>query len=325
MRLIEHGRLAILGVVCLFTTACATDCNIMSHHDALSPCNLELGALLIVTAPVMIPAAIIQNASEERKRTKESRELLDRVKAGDLATSEDCVASLYCDYVWDARLPAAENVLNAYQNEPEPGLEKQVLLIRAHRIMYLKSPENRRTHLEAIVQFGESQAPWDYINKRDTLEGDKKRFPGMFQRARVDLNESVIDLLVMDHAAKVAGDPYQPFTCNFAPYQKAAALSRNHYLRSGTPCEEAEEEWYDQAISDVKKQIESGDLAAAQRCMLECANIKGESYIEGTWNAKRLRRLAADSIIKAYENMPDLDSQQQAMLEEARALKPEPD
>ncbi|MDR1848585.1 MAG: hypothetical protein LBQ75_00935, partial [Zoogloeaceae bacterium] len=140
---------------------------------------------------VMASGAAIRDSNEERKndheRKKQYLELRDRVKAGDLAASEKCVFNGECidgtlrgtefPDVPETRRRAAENLLNAYQNEPEPGLKEQVLLIYAHGEMAgaleYKSPEGQRAHLEAAVRFGESKELWDYVNDPDFNEDDE--------------------------------------------------------------------------------------------------------------------------------------------------------
>jgi hypothetical protein len=358
MRAIKNLRLGALCLSFILTTGCTTmgkafeDTFCQGFHFMGGGPD---GIWESVTFPVCllglaayVPVVMIQKASEESSKKESSQALSDRVKAGDLAESEECVLSAcYAGYTFKdpnaTRRQAAETVLKAYQDEPEPNLKTQVLLIFAHDYMddALKDPESRRTHLEAIVRFGESKELWDAVNDPDfnisydywsegRFEKSRGVYPGTIKKVQDKLHVAVIELLIMDQNSRVAGDPFQPFVCDLAPYQRAVDLAkvenlaRNLYETS-KPCNRAEGYWEESAIKQVKKRIGAGDLAAAERCLLDCANIKGINYRLGVsdWNAERLRRLAARSLIKAYESLPELDNHQQEMLEKARALNPE--
>jgi hypothetical protein len=362
-----------LGALCLFFIL-ATGCSTMGRAFDRTFCDGFHGVDNIweaVTLPVcltvlgvglavMMPIAAIRDANDERDRNREQKkqyqELRGRVKAGDLAASEECIFNGECvkgssepvfPNVSETRRRAASNLLNAYQNKPEPGLKEQVLLIFSHIEMAApfkyKFPEGRRAHLEAIVRFGESQALWDYVNDPDFGEsgGDRDSRKERLQsrgvslytvtRVQKELNETVIALLIMDQDGRAAGEPYKPFVCDLTPYQKAVDLTvvDNGAYRVGIspPCEKAEEEWRRQAINHLWQRVESYDLAAAERCLLDCAKHSfgecGTAYYSVPCKWERLRRLSADRIITAYENKPKLDSHQQAVLEKARALKAE--
>ncbi|MDR1849963.1 MAG: hypothetical protein LBQ75_07980 [Zoogloeaceae bacterium] len=356
MRAIKNLRLGALCLSFILTTGCTTIAEPFSntfcqglHLFGGGPpegiwetvtypvCLVGLAVLL----PVHAVGKSIEYANKER-RTKESKQKLsDRIKAGDLAASEKCVLyACYHEYSFpnfsETRRRAAETVLKAYQDEPEPNLKTQALLIFAHDFMdgALKDPESRRTHLEAIVRFGESKELWDAVKDPDfksSKYGSYDRFEESkgisrfyIKEVQEKVNEVVIELLIMDQNSRVAGDPYQPFVCgDLAPYQKAADLAKvkKDEERDDPPCEEAERKWGERTIKQVKERIESGDLAAAERCLLDCANIKDTN--SRNWKTESLRRLAARSLIKAYESLPELDSHQHEMLEKARALNPE--
>ena|GEM_PF-3728506 len=270
------------------------------------------------------PFAAYESAKEERERKEETTKLREGVEAGDLESSKKCVAGTCGFYdAFDSQCQAAENVINAYQKESELDLDKQVLLISAHKLMAQKykinnSPDERRIHLMSIVQLAHSQELWDYLCNAN------------FESRRIiqeKLNETVVDLLVLDQGIRVADDPYQAFVCDFTPYQKVVDLT--NVGNSGdpkSPCEDAALGWGRQARNKLKESIENGDLAAAESCLLECEKIVENitEYGKPAWmldgDVKKLRRLSADRIISAYENKPDLDSHQQKVLGESRTL-----
>ena len=366
MRATKNLRLGALCLSFIFTTGCTTmaeaftdtfcqGIGIMGGGSDSLWATVTFPVCLAVGLPVfavMMPIAAIRDSNEEGRRKKSSQKWHDSIYAGDLAASEQCVledcpaAYLFPNESKTYRR-AAENMLNAYQNEPEPGLKRQVLLIYAHNemasVLKDESPKSR-PHLEAVVRFGESKELWDYVNDPDFNEDDEDdeddsllnerlfqaRGVPRYRIGRIQriLNETVIKLLVMDQDTRAAGDPYQPFVCDLVPYQKAAdlALVANDGVKLYPPCREAEKKWRWQAISHLRKRIESGDLAAAEHCLLDCAKHnfgKCAVYYDVPCAWKRLRGLSADRIIIAYENKPKLDSHQQEMLEKARALKAE--
>ena len=298
----------------------------------LSGCEL---AINMITIPSRIAFRLEQEKKVETVRKK--------IEAGDLETSKRCIIGI-CEAQYrgkrvrlsdDTYRRAAEIVLAAYQNDPDPDLDTLELLMKAHErlckgvvsstdvrrgVYQPVSPDEELAHHKAILQLSRSEKLWNYAT-----ESESTAVKGSFSAIRYVLFDTTVYLLAEDYAAKVSGDPYQAFVCDLTSYERQAFIvnARKPAHTIWPLCERAEQRWKNKARTQVEEDIESGNVAAAERCLFECEkfrdNAKNSEYLLNR-QADGARRLAARLIISAYENTPNLNARQQEALKLSREV-----
>ena len=303
-----------------------------------------LAAMLLSGCEAAIYAiAIPGNIAFRFEQEKEVETVRKKIEAGDLETSKRCIISI-CEAQYrgkrvrlsdDTYRRAAEIVLAAYQNVPNPDLDTLELLMKAHErlrrgvvsstdvrrgVYQPVSPDEELAHHKAILQLSRSEKLWNYAT-----ESESTAVKGSFSAIRYVLFDTTVYFLVEDYAAKVSGDPYQAFVCDLTSYERQAFIvnARKPAHTIWPLCERAEQRWKNKARTQVEEDIESGNVAAAERCLFECEkfrdNAKNSEYLLNR-QADGARRLAARLIISAYENTPNLNARQQEALKLSRGI-----
>ena len=299
----------------------------------LSGCgNALYGAAYILTAPDNVAYRLEQEKKVETVRKK--------IEAGDLETSKDCIISI-CEAQYRdqrVRLPddtyrrAAENLLAAYQNDPDPDLDTLALLMKAHERLlrgvrsatgYQRlSPGESLAHHRAILQLSQSEKLWDYATGSESIA-----VSGAFSAIQYVLFDTIVYFLVEDHSAKVFGDPYQAFVCDLTSYERQAFIvnARKQEYKIWSICEKAQYPWWSRALTQVENDIKSGNVAAAERFIFEYEKFRNNadrpkiSLFTASDKDSVLRR-AARLIISTYENTPNLNARQQEALKLSREI-----
>ena len=270
----------------------------------------ESVALLVLTIPYKI-------AYRSEQETREA--LREKIEAGDLDASKHCVEKIDCGLHLallpeETRRRAVENVLAAYQNDPDPELDKLAYLMLAHMRLW----DSQVVHGKAILQLAQSKKLWDYANMEGSTVSDR------FTDIQNVLYDTITIFLVRDHIARVSGDPYQAFVCDLTPYEREAFIvnARKPEHTKKSLCEKAESDWNGGALDQV---FTDENLATAERLIFEYEKFRNNAensakHLFATGRQVYKLRYAACRIINAYENNPNLDAHQQEALKLSREI-----
>ena len=281
----------------------------------------------------------------------EQQGVAKKIKAGDLDASLNCLygcPGLHHMPEGTGRR-AAENVLKAYQDDPDLDFKKLAFLMLAHESLggrdvtfQIASPDEQLAHRKAIFQLAQSKVLWDYAN-------DERPNPSyLFRRVQEMLSATIALFLVEDHSAKVSGDPYQALVCDLTAYKKEIFLieaRKDNFDKPLSPCALAQRLWGGRALLRIQDDIASGDLAAAERFIFEREkfrnNAESAGYLFSAGSVIHARRMTTDAkpklatfrihtdavlhraarlIISAYENTPNLNARQQEALKLSREI-----
>ena len=258
--ILKLRRMAGLFAIATSLGGCASNCSLFGSNHSVG-CQLEFAALLIVTAPVIVPFVLVSSASDaigstfnDHKRSLERTELKARVEQGELTASEDCLFSCGWRFGEDRerlRRMAAERVLRESVGQTDVPPRLQALSFAAHKaladVLWKENPEARIKHLGEALRLGQSQVMWDYV-KAKSEKGKDRDLPAVAGGFSAIADQIVIDLLALKHQAKVqtAGDDSLPFECDLSAFGSMIPLSGRRPNEESKLCEQAKDLWKDQ-------------------------------------------------------------------------------
>ncbi|MBS0347336.1 MAG: hypothetical protein JSR69_12880 [Proteobacteria bacterium] len=251
----------VLVPLCTALGGCGPNClSIFSPSDSLM-CNVSVAALIVVTAPVIVPAVLVSGAYhkigealDSHKDSVERQKLKARVEKGELAASEECLFS--CGWAFGEergrlRRMAAEQVLRESAAQDDLSPRQQALSFAAHKVLadllWKENPEARIKHLGEALRLGQSQGMWDYVQAKKE-KGKDRGLPAAADSFSAIADQIVIDLLALKHQAKVqtASDDSLPFECDLTVFGRLIPLSGRKPNEESKLCEEAKDLWKDQ-------------------------------------------------------------------------------
>lgn len=244
----ELRRCALVGIV-LATGAlagCASNCNLLSTNNSFA-CYVPIVALAVVSAPVMVPYVLVQNAVEEHQEERATKLLRSAVEKGDQAASEKCLFTCRSSSLDSIENPwrrlAADVVIKEYAGRSELSAKQQALLFAARKVLadalWKESPRERFDNLNEVIRLGQSESLWEYVRNENN---DLPVNGGYFQSAAQD---AIIDVLMLRYEDKVrmAEQVNIPFQCEFVSFGQLVKLSSS--LPESYLCKAAEKTWRD--------------------------------------------------------------------------------